>query len=141
MVEKDTNNKILAIVYSDKNKLLLLRTNPKTMKLDFWYVVTRGVKEKESFKQAVKREIEEETKLKILKIKSTDFSWDYEWPSGSKKIKHEKAFLVKVKHDEPKITKYEHLEYKWLSKTDFIKKIHWFGESKTNLKKLLKEVK
>jgi len=141
MTEKDTNNKILAIVYSNKNKFLLLKTNPKTMKEDHWYVVTGAVKNAEGFKQAVKREVQEETRLEIIKIIPTNLFWNYEWPKDSGIIKHEKAFLVKVKHVEPKITKFEHLNYKWLDKIDFIKNIHWYGESKEKLKKLLNKAK
>jgi 8-oxo-dGTP pyrophosphatase MutT (NUDIX family) len=135
--KRDTNNKVLAIIYSDKNRFLLLRTNPKTMKIDSWYVVTGGVKETESFEGAVRREVEEETKLQILDIKPLELSWDYEWPKGSGKVKHEKGFLVKVKHAEPKITAYEHLEYKWLGKEDFIDQIYWYDQNKDNLKKIL----
>ncbi|MBS3076528.1 NUDIX hydrolase [Candidatus Pacearchaeota archaeon] len=138
---KDTNNKVLAIIYSDRNKFLLLRTNPKHMKIDEWFVVTGGVKKYESFEDAVKREVEEETKLQILKINPTDISGDYEWPKDSGILKHEKAFVVKVKHANPKITKWEHLDYKWLSKVNFIKNIYWYGKTKENLKKLLKSIK
>lgn len=48
-MKKDTNNKVLVIICSDKNKYLLLKTNPKTMREDIWYVVSGGVKEGESF--------------------------------------------------------------------------------------------
>jgi 8-oxo-dGTP pyrophosphatase MutT (NUDIX family) len=138
-MKKDTNNKILAIIYSDKNKFLLLKTNPKTMKINGWYVVTGAVKEGESFKEAVKREVEEETKLKILKIKRTKVIYNYEWPIGSGIIKCEKVFLVKVEYDPPKITRWEHLNFRWLSKKDFIKEIYSFKEDKSKLKKLLKD--
>ena len=113
-MKKDTNNKILAIIYSDNGKFLLLKTNPKTMKVNHWYVVTGSIKEDEKARDAVIREVEEETQLKIIKIKSTNLSFDYEWPNGSGKIKHEEAFIVKVKHADPKITKWEHLDWKWL---------------------------
>ena len=139
-MKKDTNNKILAIIYSNKNKFLLLKTNSKTMKIDGWYVVTGGVKEGETFKEAVKREVEEETKLNILKIKPINLSFKYEWPVSSGIIKYEKTFLVKVEHAEPKITKWEHLDYRWLSKEDFIKKIYWFGKDKSKLRGLLRNL-
>lgn len=135
-MKKDTNNKVLAIVYSDKGKFLLLKTNPKHMKEDSWYVVTGGVKEDESFDDAVIREVEEETKLKILKVKTTDISFNYEWPKNSGIFKYEKMFLVKVKHADPKITAWEHLDWKWLDKKDFLEKIDWYGR-KDNLKEVL----
>ena len=137
---KDTDNKILAIIYSDKGKFLLLKTNPKTMKIASWYVVTGGVKEEESFEDAVFREIEEETKLEILNVKPTLLSFDYAWPQNSKKIKHEKVFIVKVKHTDPKITQWEHLDWKWLDKKDFLEQINWYGDNKDNLKDLIKDL-
>jgi len=141
---KDTNNKILAIIYSeenDKRKFLLLKLNPKTMKTNSWYIVTGGVKEGEDFEDAVKREIKEEISLEILNIKLTNLSFDYEWPKGSGKMKHEKVFLVKVKYNLPKITAYEHLDYKWLNKKQFLENIYWYGQDKSNLREILKELK
>lgn len=140
-MKKDTDNKVMVIIYSDKNKFLLLKTNPKTMKLDNWYVVTGSVKVGESFEEAALREIREETNLDVLKLKPTELSFTYEWPPKSNKIKYEKALIAKVKHRDPKITRWEHLGWKWLGKKDFIKEIHWFGESKTNLRKILRELK
>ena len=139
-MERDTNNKVLAIVYSDKGNFLLLRTNPKHMNEDMWYVVTGGVKDGESFEEAVVREVEEETKLEILNVKSTTVSFDYEWPKDSGILKHEKMFLVKVKHADPKITKWEHLEWKWIGKKDFLEQIDWYGESKAELKEILEQL-
>lgn len=136
---KDTNDKLLAIVYSDQGKFLLLKTNPKTMKLDRWYVVTGSIKDSESEEEAVKREIEEETHLEIMKIKSTSVVYNYEWPEGSGIWKREKVFLVKVRYGEPKITKWEHLDWKWLNKRDFINEIYWYGESKNKLRELIKD--
>jgi len=138
---KDTNNKILAIIYSDKNEFLLLKTNPKTMKIDSWYVVTGGVKENEDYEGAVKREIQEETNLEILKITPTNLFFDYEWPKDSGKIKHEKVFLVSVKHAIPKLSAWEHLDYKWLAKEEFIDTIYWYEQDKSNLKELLSGLK
>jgi NADH pyrophosphatase NudC (nudix superfamily) len=137
---KETNDKILSIVYSDENKFLLLKTNPKHMKTDMWYVVTGGVKEKESFEEAVKREVKEETGLEILKIIPTEISFDYEWPKESGILKHEKMFITKVKHGEPKITRWEHLDWNWLSKDEFIKKIDWYSD-KNLLKEILDKIK
>lgn len=110
--QKDTNNKIMAIIYSEKHQFLLLKTNPKTMKIDSWYIVTGGVKEKESFEGAAKREVKEETNLKIKSIIKTSLEFNYEWPKNSGKIKHEKVFLVEVKQAIPKLTRWEHLDYK-----------------------------
>ena len=137
MNKKDTNNKILAIVYSEKNNFLLLQTNPKTMKIKEWYVVTGAVKEGESFEKAVKREVVEETNLQILKITPTSFYFEYAWPKGSKIIKHEKVFLVKVKQDIPKISRWEHINSKWVDKKDFQKEVYWYEDNKNILRDLI----
>ena len=139
-MKKDTNNKILAIIYSTQNKFLLLKTNPRTMRIEKWYVVTGSVKENETFRQAVEREVKEETKLEILKTNPTRLLFRYEWPKSSGVIKREKVFLVKVRHSEPRITKWEHLDYQWLSKKDFISKIYWFEGDKSELKELLNKI-
>jgi len=133
--------KILAIIYSNNQKFLLLKTNPKTTKEDHWYVVTGTVKENESFEDGVKREVKEETGLEIISLAPTNLSFYYEWPKGSNKINYEKGFLVKVKYSVPKLTAWEHLDYKWLEKKDFINKIHWYKESKNSLKKILEKLK
>jgi len=123
------NQKIMAIIKSDKGKYLLLKTNPKWLKVDEWFVVTGSVEGKETKEQAVKREVKEETGLKIISIKKTSYSCEYEWPKGSGKMHHEGAFLVKVRHAEPQLSG-EHLEYKWLDKDEFLSQIAWQGDKK-----------
>lgn len=129
----------MAPIYSDKGNWLLLRTNPKWMKVDIWFVVTGGVEPEETDEQAVIREIKEETQLKILDIKSTSYSCTYEYPPGSKEMNKEKAFIVKVEESKPKLSG-EHLEYKWLSKEEFLNQIDWDEniDSKDKLKELIK---
>ena len=130
------NQKIMAIIKSDKGHFLLLKTNPKTMKQEIWWVVTGGVEKGESEEDAVRREIEEGTQLEILKIEPTDYFCEYEWPKDSGKMHHEKAFLVRVKEAPVKITRWEHLEYKWLNKVEFLKMIDW----EDDIKKLQKMI-
>ena len=132
----------MAIIYSDKGNFLLLRTNPKWMKIDSWFVVTGSVNKNETEEEAVKREINEETKLEILEIKPTDYVGKYEWPLGSGKIHSERAFLVKVKEAPVKLSG-EHLEFKWLNKEDFLKQIDWNEEieSKDKLREILREIR
>jgi NADH pyrophosphatase NudC (nudix superfamily) len=138
-MSKDTNNKILAIICSDKEKYLLLKTNPKTMKEDVWYVVSGSVKEGEKLEDAVKREVKEETQLDIISFISLGVSYKYEWPKNSGKMKNEKAFLVRVRHSEPKITRFEHTNWKWLDKTAFLDEIDWEGNKKELVKMLSKQ--
>jgi len=120
------NKKIMAIIYSNKGNFLLLKMNPKWLKQEGWFVVT-GSCDKESFEEAVRREVTEETGLKIISIKPTNYLCEYEWPKNSGKWHHEKAFLIKVKEKEVKLSG-EHLDYKWLNKKDFLDKIVWEGD-------------
>jgi NADH pyrophosphatase NudC (nudix superfamily) len=88
MANQKINNKIMAIIVSNRGNFLLLRTNPKTMKQDSWFVVTGSVEKKETKEEAVEREVNEETRLEILEIKPADYKCDYEWPKGSGKMHH-----------------------------------------------------
>jgi 8-oxo-dGTP pyrophosphatase MutT (NUDIX family) len=132
------NQKIMAIIYSDKGNFLLLKMNPKWLKQEGWFVVT-GSTDGEYFKTAVKREVKEETGLDISSIKPTNYSVEYEWPKNSGMMHHEKAFLVKVIEQPVKLSG-EHLEYKWLTKDNFLKLIDWWGD-KEELKNILEEAK
>jgi NADH pyrophosphatase NudC (nudix superfamily) len=136
MINEKTNNKIMAIIVSDRGNFLLLKTNPKTMKQDIWFVVTGSVEKGETKEEAVKREVNEETQLKILEMKPADYKCDYEWPKDSGKMNHEEAFIVKVKEAPVKISKWEHLDYKWLNKEQFLELIDW-ADNKEILKRLI----
>jgi 8-oxo-dGTP pyrophosphatase MutT (NUDIX family) len=131
------NKKVLAIIKSDQGNFLLLRTNPKHMQMDSWYVVTGSVKDNETDEVAVRREIQEETGLGIIDIRLTSLILEYEWPKDSGKMCSEKVFFVVVKEDKVKLSRWEHLEYKWLDKENFIKEIDWF-DGKVELVKILK---
>jgi NADH pyrophosphatase NudC (nudix superfamily) len=133
------NKKILAIIKSDKGKFLLLKTNPRWLKVDAWYIVTGGLEKGETYEDGVKREVSEETGLKIMKIIPTEYACDYAWPEGSGKMHHEKAFIVIVKAANPILSR-EHTAFKWLSKDKFVEKVAWWGDNaKRDLKKLLKD--
>ena len=131
------HRKVLAIIKSDKNNYLLLRTNKEWMQIDHWYLVTGGANKKESFEDACKREIEEETQLPILSIKETKHFLEFEWPKDSGIQHHEQVFFVTAKEQTP-VLGGEHLEYKWLPKKEFIEQIDWYGD-KTNLEEMLNE--
>jgi len=126
----------MAIIYSEKGNFLLLRTNPKWMNVDVWFIVTGSIEKGESDEEAVRREIKEETSLEIIEIKPTNYSCKYESPKG--RWNNEKAFLVKVKESKPELSG-EHIDYKWLNKEDFIKDIAWDEkiDSKDNLISIL----
>jgi 8-oxo-dGTP diphosphatase len=130
------HKKVLAIIKSEKNNYLLLRTNKRFMRVDNWYLVSGGLDKGESYKKACEREIKEETGLKIIKIIETKKFFEFEWPKSSG-IKHkEKLLFVIVKEKKPKLC-VEHIDYNWLKKDDFIKKIDWYSDKK-DLIKILK---
>jgi mutator protein MutT len=106
------HKKVLAIIKSEKNNYLLLRTNKRFMRVDNWYLVSGGLDKNETYKIACEREIKEETGLKIIKIIETKKFFEFEWPKSSG-IKHkEKLLFVIVKEKKPKLC-VEHIDYKW----------------------------
>ena len=62
------DNKIFALIKSDKGKYLILKMNKETMFLDERYVVTGHVEKAESYPEAARREIKEETGLDNLRF-------------------------------------------------------------------------
>lgn len=129
----------MAIIYSDRGNFLLLKMNPKWLKQEGWFVVTGSVEGNETEERAVRREVDEETKLEISEIKPTKYSCEYEWPIGSGKMHVEKAFLVKVKENKVRLSG-EHLDYKWLNKEDFLELIAWKNTDFEELKEIVEEV-
>lgn len=130
------NQKVMGIIRSQNGKLLILKTNPKHMLVDKWFVVTGSVKNGENGKEAAGREVKEETGLEICEITPTKMFFEYEWPLGSGKLHHEKVFLVTVEEGPVKLNRWEHLDYKWLSKDEFLKTVAWQGD-KIELGKIL----
>lgn len=126
--------KIMAIIKSGE-KYLLLKTNPEIMGVDEWYVVTGSVESGEAEEKALKREVAEETGLKILKIEPLGMIFEYEWPKDSGRNYSEKAFLVEVGKGECQISS-EHTQYQWLELNQFIDKLHWYGDKSELMGKL-----
>lgn len=132
--------KIMAIVYKVENGdlyFLTLRNNPKDPRHggDYYFVVTGYVNKNEELKDAVKREIKEETGIsKILSITDLEKIYNYDW-DGDKCEEH--AFSVKT-DDEVKKLNFEHIGFKWLKKEDFIKTVNW--NDKNDLKQILRGI-
>ena len=126
-------NKILAFI-TNGHKFLALRNNSEDIAngSDYWFVVTGSVEE-ESFEDAVKREVKEETSLDVKKILNLNTSSVYEW-SGEKF--HEYNYLAFVTNDKVRLNE-EHTEFKWLDLEDFLNMIRW-DDDKAVLKKILK---
>ena len=118
---------IFAVAYSktDKIEYLLLH---RVFHWRGWEFPKGGLKAREKLIDAVKREVKEETGLKILSIKNMNFSGKYKY---NKELpdrpgisgQEYNLFAVEVKKAGVKFDKHEHEGYKWLSFTDAVKKV------------------
>lgn len=127
---------VFCVVYSDSRFLLLHR------KLNWkgWEFPKGGIRKSETAEQAVKREIREETGLKILKITKFSFKGIFHYPKRVWKQKKARSagyalFAVLVRTGKVKISKTEHDAYKWCSLKEALKLLTW-----PNQKKCLKTV-
>jgi len=127
--------KVLSFI-TDGKKFLALKNNPKNPKKyggDFWFVVTGGVEKDESLEEAVKREIKEETNLKVIDI------FDLKWGSIYKNwqgICEELNFIAFVNSRKVKLDNKEVVDFKWLDLENFVDLINW-DDDKVLLKKVL----
>ena len=66
------NKKILSFIYNKKkNKFLILKTNgdePEVHGKSHWFTTTGSVEKEESYEEAVRREVKEETDLDVKEI-------------------------------------------------------------------------
>ena len=129
------NKKILAFV-CDGEKFLLLRNNSKNPAHggDYWFTVTGSIEADESIEDAVRREVKEETNLDVSEIFDLKWGSVYSW---SGEDHSENNYLAFVCDGEVTLNE-EHVDFKWLSLGDFIKKINW-NLNKEKLKKVLEK--
>ena len=121
-----------AIVLNNKNKIFVgkRKDNP----VDKWQMPQGGVNKNENFLTAMKRELEEETSIKSIKVlKEIDNFFVYELPKellgiiwkGKFRGQKQKWFIVKFKGEESEInlkTKHpEFIEWKWVEMNDLPK--------------------
>lgn len=130
------NKKILAFVTNGK-EFLALRNNPSEPDKyggDFWFVVTGGVEKGENFEDAVKREVNEETGLKVKKLISLNWGCMYKDRAGENEEHYYLAFVSTKRV----ILSIEHINYEWLPLPGFLDRISWDG-NKLELKRVLGE--
>ena len=128
--------KILAFIIDGK-KFLALRNNPSEPEKhggDFWFTVTGSVENGESFEDAVKREVLEETSLNVKSIFNLNWGCRYKDWTGENE---EHYYLAFVSHGKVKLS-IEHVDYEWLSFPKFLNRIKWDGNKK-ELKRILDE--
>ena len=139
-----------AIVLNNKNKILVgkRKDNP----VNKWQMPQGGVNKNESFLDAMKRELNEETSIKSIEImKELDGWFQYELPKnlvgiiwkGKFRGQKQKWFVVKFTGEESEINlKTEHpefIEWKWVEMDELPKIIVDF--KKDVYEKLLVELK
>ena len=138
------------IVLNEKNEVFVgkRKDNP----VDKWQMPQGGVDKNENFLTAMKRELEEETSIKNIKIlKELDGWFEYELPKnllgiiwkGKFRGQKQKWFIVKFNGNENEInlkTKIpEFIEWKWIAINDLPKVIVDF--KKNMYEKILVELK
>ena len=139
-----------AIVLNNKNKIFVVKR--KDNPVDKWQMPQGGVNKNENFLTAMKRELEEETSIKSIKVlKEIDNFFVYELPKellgiiwkGKFRGQKQKWFIVRFNGDENEInlnTKHpEFIEWKWIDINDLPKVIVNF--KKNVYEKLLVELK
>ena len=139
-----------AVVLNNENKIFVgkRKDNP----FDNWQMPQGGVDKNENFLTAMKRELEEETSIKNIKIlKELDGWFEYELPKnllgiiwkGKFRGQKQKWFIVKFNGNENEInlkTKIpEFIEWKWIAIDDLLKVIVDF--KKNMYEKILVELK
>jgi 8-oxo-dGTP pyrophosphatase MutT (NUDIX family) len=129
------NKKILAFIYN-REKFLLLRNNSEdpTHGGDYWFTVTGSVEGNESIENTVKREIQEETNLKVFEIFDLKWGSIYSWGGEDHS---ENNFLAFVKKGDI-ILNEEHVAFEGLNLKEFIEKIRW-DLNKEELKNVLQK--
>lgn len=127
---------VFVVVYAkEKSKIYYLILKRK-LHWKGWEFPKGGLKKIETKKRAVKREIKEETGLRILKIKKFNVSGKYKY---KKELPDRNGIIgqtyylyaVEVKKGKIKIDKLEHSDYKWLEFEKAIQKLTWPNQKKS----------
>ncbi len=103
-----------------------------------WEFPKGGIKQRESERKAVKREVEEETGLKAFNIKKYNLKGKYKYDkvyADRKGIMGQTWELYSVEVKKPakgkiKFDKLEHSDYKWLDFKKAIRKLTWPNQKK-----------
>jgi len=120
------------LVVRNNNKYLLLK---RKLHWKGWEFPKGGVEKGENLIQAVRRELKEETGLKIKKIVKFNLSGKYKY---NKKYEDRQGlsgqtwrlFLVEVYPGKIKIDKREHSGFKWLDFKQAEKKLSWDNQKR-----------
>jgi len=125
---------IFIVVYAivkNKPQYLILK---RKLHWKGWEFPKGGVEYKkfyETLLMAMRREVKEETGLKILGIKKFDISGKYRYDKKYSDRKNfvgqtfEKLYAVEVEKSKVELDKKEHSDYKWVDFSDAVKKLKW----------------
>jgi dATP pyrophosphohydrolase len=116
-----------------RTEYLLLKRLPE--RNGFWQPVTGGIEEGETQKEALRREIMEETGVKnIVAVIEDLYYFEFSDPNPNQ----EYVYGVEVSpSEEIVLDRKEHNEYRWCSFQDALQLLHW-KENKEALRKLNK---
>ena len=126
---------VFIVVYSKHKKEIQYLILKRKLHWNGWEFPKGGVEFSESEKTAVRREIKEETGLKIIKIKKFNIKGKFRY---NKKLLDRPGFsgqeyslyAVEVEKAKVKIDKREHSGYKWTGFNDAVKKLKWKNQRK-----------
>ena len=128
-------NAIFAVVWTkEKNKIKYLILKRKKHWVG-WEFPKGKIEFLETKKMTVRREIKEETGLKILKIKKFNVDGLYKY---KKKMNDRKGFIGQTYHlfsaevqmGKVSIDKREHSDFKWMNFNEAVKKVTWENQKK-----------
>jgi 8-oxo-dGTP pyrophosphatase MutT (NUDIX family) len=128
-------NAVFVVTYAkEQNKIYYLVLKRK-LHWKGWEFPKGGINFLETKKHAVKREVKEETGLKVLKMKRFNISGKYKYDkiySDRPGIIGQKfsLYAVEVEKEKIKMDKLEHSDYKWLRFEEAIKKLTWANQKK-----------
>jgi len=122
-----TIKKVQAIIYNLKGGKFYFLILHRVLHWKGWEFLKGTLKKGETLKQAMQREIKEETKSKNFKIIKSLHQKE-KWEIGEKKYVIVDVFLVKADINEKlslKQRKVEHDKYLWADKKTALKKLTW----------------
>jgi len=130
----EMKKKILTFVVGDRGILALYSEPHPKHGEGGWFVITGSVENNETYEEAVRREVMEETGLTTKEIISLNWGSVYNWEDD---VCKEHNFISFVDSADIVLNE-EHSKYKWLDINKFISKIRW-DDSKELLKKVLEK--
>lgn len=101
-------------LFNDGRLLVVKRTEDRPVWPGLWEISGGKLEPNENDEQAIKREFQEETNLKIKVVKKY-FSFEYDY-AGNKAIEND--YIVESDNLEIKIDPNEHTEYRWVTRPE-----------------------